>query len=306
LAEAPAAIPADDPYVRRRLSVRGSEMAFVDEGDGAPLVLLHGNPSSSYLWRNVIGALKDRFRCLAPDLIGMGASGRPAGCGYRFVDHVAFLDGWFETLTLPRCVLVGHGWGATLAFHRARRFRDSIAGLAYCEPVVGERDWSDFPDSRRPFFESLRGPEGERLVFEANVFVEAIPRSVLRDLGAAEMAQYRAPFAEPGPGRLPTLMFPRELPIAGEPADVVAITRADAAFMAKAPLPKLVMTVTRATGLTARQAEACRAWPNQREIRLDGAHFIQEDAPVAMAAAIGDFAAAAFRANQAPDLRDSR
>ncbi len=289
-----AAPPADDHLARHRVAALDAEIAYIDEGSGPTLILIHGNPSWSYLWRNVIAALSVRFRCLAPDLIGMGQSGRPAGCAFRFVDHIAYLDAWFSAVVAAPYVLVGHGSGATLAFHRTRRFSSEVAGLAYCEPVVGERDWSDFPDSRRAFFEALRGPEGERLVFEENVFVEGIPRSVKRKLGEDEMAHYRAPFATPGSGRLPTLMFPRELPIAGEPADVVALTRADAAFMAESEVPKLLMTVSQATGLTARQKAACRAWPNQREVALDGAHFVQEDSPNEMAEAIGTFAAGLF------------
>lgn len=269
-------------------------MAFVDEGEGPPLVFLHGNPTSSYLWRNVIAPLRSRYRCLAPDLIGMGASGKPQGCDYRFVDHVAYLDAWFDELALGPHLLVGHGWGATLAFHRARRRPETVLGIAYCEPVVGERDWSDFPDSRRAYFQSLRGVDGERLVLEENVFVEAIPRSVQRALSAEELARYRAPFATPGRVRLPTLMFPRELPIGGEPADVVAETKADAAFMAASGMPKLLMLVTGGTGLTERQRQECQRWPNQTELTLPGYHFVQEDSPDAMAAAIADFAAAVF------------
>ena len=291
-----SAIAAHDPFERRRVDVRESHIAFVDEGVGPSLVFLHGNPTSSYLWRNVVAALRGSFRCLAPDLIGMGDSGRPAGCAYRFLDHVAYLEAWFDRLDPGPHVLVGHGWGATLAFHRARRHGETLRGVAYCEPVVGERDWSDFPDSRRPFFQALRGAEGERLVFEDNIFVEAIPRSVQRPLTPEEMARYRAPFAAPGVGRLPTLMFPRELPIAGEPADVVAETAADAAFLAASPLPKLLMRVSGATGLTDRQRAQCEGWPNQQTVSLSGYHFVQEDSPLAMAAAIEDFAQGVFRA----------
>ena len=284
-------IDAHDEFERQQIDIRDSHMAFVDEGAGNPIVFLHGNPTSSYLWRNVIAALRSDYRCLAPDLIGMGASGKPAGCRYHFADHVDYLDAWFDQVASVPHLLVGHGWGATLAFHRARRHAATLRGLAYCEPVVGERDWSDFPDSRRSFFEALRGPDGERMVFEENIFVEAIPRSVQRALTAEEMAQYRAPFTAAGPGRLPTLSFPRQLPISGEPADVVAMTTADAAFMAASELPKLLLLVRGATGLTERQRAQCRAWPNQREVTLKGFHFVQEDSPQEMAAAIAEFAA---------------
>ena len=290
-----SAIAAHDPFVRRRVPTRESHIAFVDEGSGPALVFLHGNPTSSYLWRNVIAPLRGSYRCLAPDLIGMGESGRPAGCAYRIADHVAYLDAWFDRIDLGPHVLIGHGWGAALAFHRARRFGETLRGVAYCEPVVGERAWSDFPESRRPFFQGLRGAEGERSVFEDNVFVEAIPRSVQRALSDAEMERYRAPFAAPGAGRLPTLMFPRELPIDGEPADVVAMTAADAAFMAASPLPKLLLQVSGATGLTARQRAQCESWPNQQSVTLAGYHFVQEDSPEEMAAAIDAFATGVLR-----------
>lgn len=287
-------IDAQDRFERHRLEIHDSHMAFVDEGAGPPIVFLHGNPTSSYLWRNVIAALRPDYRCLAPDLIGMGDSGKPTGCRYHFSDHIDYLDAWFDQVAPTLHLVVGHGWGATLVFHRARTHAAMLRGLAYCEPVVGERDWSDFPDSRRSFFESLRGPEGDRMVFEENIFVEAIPRSVQRALTAEEMARYRAPFAATGPGRLPTLSFPRQLPISGEPADVVAVTTADAAFMATSDLPKLLLLVSGATGLTERQRAQCRAWPNQREVMLDGYHFVQEDSPQEMAAAIAEFAAEIF------------
>ncbi len=231
---------------------------------------------------------------MAPDLIGMGESGRPDGCQYRFTDHVRYLDSWFDALDLGPHLLVGHGWGATFAFHRARRQPPAVAGIAYCEPVVGEREWSDFPESRRAYFQSFRSTEGERLVLEENTFVEAIPNSVQRDLTPEEMARYRAPFAAAGSGRLPTLMFPRELPISGEPADVVEATKSDASFMAGSGIPKLLLVVSNGTGLTKRQREECRRWPNQQEVALPGKHFVQEDSPVEMAAAIMAFAERVF------------
>ena len=287
-------ISSTDSFKRRTLPAHGSHLAYVDEGDGPPIVFLHGNPSSSHLWRNVITPLRDTYRCVAPDLIGMGDSGRPQGCQYRFADHVIYLDAWFDALSLGPHLLVGHGWGATLAFHRARRRPETVLAVAYCEPVVGEREWSDFPDSRRSYFQSLRGAEGERLVLEENIFVEAIPRSVKRSLRPEEMARYRAPFETPGMGRLPTLMFPRELPISGEPADVVNATKEDAAFMAASEMPKLLILVGEGTGLTERQRAECQQWPNQREVQLVGKHFVQEDDPAEMAAAIRAFADGVF------------
>lgn len=279
---------APDRY--RYLDVEGTTMAYVDTGVGDPIVFLHGNPTSSYLWRNVLPHCTDLGRCLAPDLIGMGRSGRRADAAYRFVDHARYLDAWFDTLDLDRVVLVGHDWGGALAFHWAHRHPDRVRGIAYMETIVRPLTWEEWPEAARRVFQGMRSPAGEEMVLEKNVFVERVlPGSVLRALTEAEMAAYRRPFREPGESRRPTLTWPREIPIDGEPADVVAITAAYAAWMQQTPVPKLFINAEPGAILTGAQREFCRGWPNQREVTVPGTHFIQEDSPDPIGAALASF-----------------
>ena len=286
-------ISAADPHPRRRIAVADSEMAFADAGDPAgarTFVFLHGNPTSSYLWRNVIPHVAGRGRCLAPDLIGMGESG-PSSGGYRFVDHARYLDAWFDALEVDNAVLVVHDWGSALGFHWARRFPERVAGLAYMEALVRPLTWDEWPDAARKFFRALRSPDGEKMVLERNLFVERLlPASVIRGLGEAEMAVYRRPFAEAGESRRPTLTWPRQIPIGGEPADVVAFADAWAAWLAACETPKLFIDANPGTILIGAQREFCRAWPNQTEVTVAGTHFIQEDSPHEIGAALAAFA----------------
>jgi haloalkane dehalogenase len=195
-------ISSADRFDRRRLDVLDSHLAYVDVGAGDPIVLLHGNPTSSYLWRNVIPPLTDSGRCLAPDLIGMGRSGTAAGGRYRLVDHVRYLDAWFEALDLRRVTLVMHDWGSALGFHWARRHPERVRALVYMEAIVRPVTWAEWPDAARKIFQALRSPGGEEMILTKNVFVERIlPASVLRGLTAEEMERYREPFREPGEGR---------------------------------------------------------------------------------------------------------
>jgi haloalkane dehalogenase len=275
---------------RKRLPVLGSEIAYVDRGAGAPAVFLHGNPTSSYLWRNVIPHVEPLARCLAPDLIGMGKSGpNPAG-SYRFADHARFLDAWFDALDLRDVVLVVHDWGSALGFDWARRHPDRVAGVAYMEAVVRPVTWAEWPENARKVFQAMRSPAGEEMVLQKNVFVERIlPASVMRGLTEAEMAVYRAPFAQPGERRRPTLTWPRQIPIEGEPADVVALVEAYGRWLAASPLPKLFVNAEPGSILVGAQREFCRAWPNQREVTVKGTHFIQEDSPHEIGRAVAGF-----------------
>lgn len=286
-----ATISPDDPHPRRRVAVHDSEMAYAEVGSGAPIVFLHGNPTSSYLWRNVIPHLADLGRCLAPDLIGMGASGKAAGGAYGFDDHARYLDAWFDAVAADgKVVLVGHDWGGALAFHWSRRNPDRVAGIAYMETIVAPLSWDDWPQPARGIFQAMRSAAGEELVLAKNVFVERIlPASVLRGLTDAEMAHYRAPFAEPGESRRPTLSWPRQIPIDGEPAEMVATVEAYAEWLSASPLPKLFVNADPGSILVGRQRQACRAWPNQREVTVAGLHFIQEDSPAEIGQAIADF-----------------
>ncbi len=276
-----SAISPTDPHPRKRVRVHGIEMAYVDTGAGAPIVFLHGNPTSSYLWRNIIPHLSGVARCLAPDLIGMGASDKAPDGSYRFVDHARYLDAWFDALELNRDVtLVVHDWGSALGFHWANRHRDAIKGIAYMEAIVTPMRWNDWPEAARNIFQAMRSPAGEEMVLQKNVFVERIlPASILRKLDPAEMDAYRKPFVEPGESRRPMLTWPRQIPINGEPADVTAIVNDYSAWLGSSSIPKLFVNADPGTILIGPQRELCRRWPNQREITVKGLHFIQEDSP---------------------------
>lgn len=284
-------ISAVDPYPRRRVRVLDTEMAYVDAGTGAPVVFLHGNPTSSYLWRNVIPIVAPHGRCLAPDLVGMGDSGKAPAGSYRFADHARYLDAWFEALGLMRGVtLVLHDWGSALGFHWAHRHPDRVRGLVYMEAIVRPVSWSEWPEAARKIFQAMRTPAGEEMVLGKNVFVERIlPASVLRGLTEAEMGVYRRPYLEPGESRRPTLTWPREIPIDGEPADVVAIVDGYARWLAASDRPKLFVNADPGVILVGAQRESCRAWPSQREITVKGSHFLQEDSPAEIGEAIVAF-----------------
>jgi len=284
-------IAATDRYSRRRAKILDTEMAYVDTGTGDAVVFLHGNPTSSYLWRNVIPHVEPGARCLAPDLVGMGESGRAPGGSYRFVDHARYLDAWFDALNLmSRVTVVGHDWGSALGFHWARRFPERMRALAYMEAIVRPVTWEEWPEAARGIFRTMRSPAGEEVVLQKNVFVERIlPASVLRGLTAAEMAVYRKPYLEPGESRRPTLTWPRQIPLGGEPADVVAIVYVYARWLSESPLPKLFVNAEPGSILVGAQREFCRRWPNQREVAVKGSHFIQEDSPAEIGQAIAGF-----------------
>ncbi|OGL01044.1 MAG: haloalkane dehalogenase [Candidatus Rokubacteria bacterium RIFCSPHIGHO2_12_FULL_73_22] len=284
-------ISAVDPHPRRRVALLDSELAYVDTGAGEPIVFLHGNPTSSYLWRNVIPHVAGLGRCLAPDLVGMGDSGKAPAGAYRFADHARYLDAWFEALGLARnVVLVVHDWGSALGFHWARRHPERVRGIAYMEAIVRPVTWAEWPEAARKIFQAMRSPAGEEMVLQKNVFVERIlPASVLRGLTPEELERYRAPYREPGESRRPTLTWPRQIPIDGEPADVVAIVEAYAAWLAASPVPKLFVNADPGTILTGSPRESCRAWPNQEEVTVRGAHFIQEDSPDEIGRALAAF-----------------
>jgi haloalkane dehalogenase len=277
-----SAISSADPNSRQHISVAGAYMAYVDTGRGDPIVFLHGNPTSSYLWRNIIPYLSGLGRCLAPDLVGMGQSGSAPDGSYRFVDHARYLDAWFSALGLNNNVtLIVHDWGSALGFYWAHRNRRAVKGICYMESIVTPLHWNDWPERARNVFQLMRSPAGEELVLEKNIFVERIlPGAVLRKLTEQEMAGYRSPYTEAGEARRPTLTWPREIPIDGAPADVTAIVQQYAEWLAgKSSPPKLFVNAEPGSILVGRQREFCREWPNQTEITVTGAHFIQEDSP---------------------------
>lgn len=289
-----SSISAEFPYQMRRVPVLDSEMAYVDVGSGDPIVLLHGNPTSSYLWRNVIPHLQGLGRCLAPDLIGFGQSGRSPRYAYRFASQAAYLDQWFEALGLTSNVtLVVHDWGAALGFWRACRHPQSIRAIAYMEAMVRPRLWTDMPPERVAVFKRLRGPEGEGMVLDANFFIEKMlfEAGIVRQLSEAEKAAYRAPFPTPV-SRLPTLIWPREIPFDGEPSDNAAMVQRYSDWLkASAHLPKLFVNAEQGHGLAGAARDFCRTWPNQREVTLPGKHYLQEDHPHEVGEALARFIA---------------
>jgi haloalkane dehalogenase len=288
-------ISADDPHPRQRVRVLDAELAYVDTGRGDPVVFLHGNPTSSYLWRNVIAQVAPGARCLAPDLVGMGESDRAPAGRYRFEDHARYLDAWLDGLGLSQpLTLVVHDWGSALGFHWARRHPERVRALIYMEAIVRPVTWAEWPEAARRIFQAMRSPAGEELVLDKNVFVERIlPASVLRGLTPPEMERYRRPYREPGESRRPTLTWPREIPIEGEPADVVAIVEAYAQWLAGSPIPKLFVNAEPGSILVGAQRELCRTWPAQTEVTVRGSHFVQEDSPAEIGRAIAAFLARA-------------
>lgn len=279
-----------DNHPRRRIRVLDSEISYVDTGNGDPIVFLHGNPTYSYLWRNIIPYVSKLGRCLAPDLIGMGQSGKSPTRSYRFIDHARYLDAWFEAVNLTRdVILVLHDWGSALGFYRAFRYPEQIKAIAYMEAILQPRRWADFPSGRDAMFRAMRSAEGERLVLDENFFIETVlPKSILRQLSAQEMNAYRAPFRDRD-ARLPMLVWPRELPIEGEPADVVALVTQYGEWLSKSNLPKLFIAAEPGSILVGRAVEFCRRWPNQREVKVRGIHFVQEDAPDEIGTALHTF-----------------
>src|SRR5579859_903413 len=280
---------------KQRQAVLGQTMAYVEVGVGEPIVLLHGNPTSSYLWRNIIPYLSELGRCIAPDLIGMGDSDKLPEAGptaYTFVEHRRFLDALLDRLGVrERVTLVVHDWGSALGFDWANRHRGVIKGIAYMEAITQPRTWAEFGADFRSFFGALRSAAGEAMVLERNLFVEQVlPMSIQRHLADDEMAEYRRPFLEPGEGRRPTLTWPRQIPIDGEPADVDAIVRAYSQWLATSEVPKLFVKAEPGAILTVGPpVDFCRRWPAQTEVSVPGIHFVQEDAPDEIGHAIADW-----------------
>ncbi len=287
----PRSTPSAVPPQMSRVPVLDTEIAYVDRGTGDPIVFLHGNPTSSYLWRHVIPHLEDLGRCLAPDLVGMGESGKAKDGSYRFADHARYLDQWFELLGLNQNVtLVMHDWGSALGFHWAHRNPAKVKGLVYMEAIVRPVTWEDWPETARRIFRGMRSPDGEGMILERNLFVERIlPASVIRELSQEELDVYRRPYLEPGESRRPTLTWPREIPIDGQPGDVVELVSESAQWLSTSTLPKLFISGDPGAILTGAQREFCRTWPNQREVTVAGLHFLPEDSPNEIGQAIAEW-----------------
>jgi len=282
---------------KKLVTVEGVKLAYVEQGMGSPMLFLHGNPTSSYLWRNVMAPLKDQFRCIAPDLVGMGDSDKLTSGGvdrYSFFAHQRYLDGFIAALDLREpVILVIHDWGSALGFDFARRFPHRVRGIAYMEAIVGVRVWADMPPQGREIFEALRSERGEEMVLKENFFVEKLmPNGIIRTLTEEEHDEYRRPFREPGEGRRPTLSWPRQLPFSGEPKEICELVERYAEFMRTSPLPKLFVNAEPGRLLTGPMRDRVRAWPNQQEVTVKGLHYVQEDSPAEIAHAIRDWASA--------------
>ena len=268
-------------------------MAYHEVGEGPTVVFLHGNPTSSYLWRNIIPHVAPMARCIAPDLIGQGDSDKLDDKGpdsYTFVQHREYLDGLLDQLDIgDEVTLVIHDWGSALGFDWANRHRDRVAGIAYMEAIVRAVSWEEWPEAAAKIFQGFRSPAGEDMVIEKNLFVEAVlPGSILRDLTQEEHDEYRRPFLDPE-DRRPTLTWPRQIPISGEPPEVVEIVQSYADWLSGADVPKLLVRAEPGAILTGPQREFCRSWPNLTEVTVAGTHFIQEDSPHESGAAIADW-----------------
>ena len=279
---------------KQSLDINGRRMAYVEIGEGDPIVFQHGNPTSSFLWRNIMPALADRGRCIAVDLIGMGDSDKLEDSGpnrYTYAEQREFLFAAWEALGIGENVtFVIHDWGSALGFDWACQHPDKVRGIAYMEAIVTTMTWDDWPLAARDIFQAFRSEAGEAIVLDKNVFVERVlPSSILRTLSDAEMDEYRRPFATAGEDRRPTLTWPRQIPLDGEPADVVEIVDRYASWLRETNVPKLFINADPGSILTGRQREICRGFPNQTEVTVPGLHFLQEDSPAEIGTAIADW-----------------
>jgi haloalkane dehalogenase len=279
---------------KKYVEILGKKMAYVEEGEGDPIVFLHGNPTSSYLWRNIIPFATNLGRCIAPDLIGMGDSEKLDNSGpdrYTFVEHRNYLDELLYKLeVVENVILVIHDWGSALGFDWANRHREAMQGIAYMESIVKPMEWSEWPEDATPIFQGFRSDAGEDMILEKNLFVEAVlPGSIMRDLNEEEMNAYRQPFLNQGEDRRPTLTWPRQIPLGGEPTDVVDIVGRYSSWLSESNLPKLLVSAEPGAILKGSTLEYVRSWPNQTEVSVAGTHFIQEDSPDEIGAAVAEF-----------------
>jgi haloalkane dehalogenase len=287
-------MPSAKEPVKRFVDIGDKKMAYVEMGEGDPVVFQHGNPTSSYLWRNIMPHLADQARCIAVDLIGMGDSDKldnPGPDSYRFVDHREYLFAAWEALGISdRVTLVIHDWGSALGFHWAQQNPEAMLGICYMEAIVRPVNWDEWPDAARAVFQGFRSDAGESMVLDKNIFVEKVlPGSILRDLTDEEMNVYRRPFVKPGEDRRPTLTWPRQLPIDGGPEDVHEIVTSYSNWLMETEIPKLFINADPGAILTGAQREFCRTFPTQQEVTVKGNHFLQEDSPDEIGEAIADW-----------------
>jgi haloalkane dehalogenase len=287
-------ISAQERFTKKEADVLGYTQRYVDEGSGDPIVFLHGNPTSSYLWRNIIPHLSDLGRCVAPDLIGMGDSDKLKNSGpgsYTFIEHRKYLNALLEEIGVTEnIVFVIHDWGSALGFDWAFRHPDKVKGLVYMEAILFHYAWRDWPEDARRIFQGFRSPAGENLILEKNYFIELVlPNSVIRELTPSEMDVYRRPFLNAGEDRRPTLTWPRQIPIEGEPQEVVEVVTTYAEWLSQSDIPKLFINAEPGAILVGKARDFCRTWQNQEEITVKGNHFIQEDSPDEIGQSIASF-----------------
>jgi len=286
------------PYAAKNSAeIMGRRMAYIDAGEGPAIVFQHGNPTSSFLWRNIMPYCAGLGRLVACDLIGMGDSDKLIPSGperYDYAEQRAYLFALWERLDLGSgIILVIHDWGSVLGFEWALNHQDRVGGIAYMEAIVTPLAWTDWPQNARGAFQGFRSPGGEEMILKKNMFVERVlPGSVMRALSKEEMAEYRRPFATPGEGRRPTLSWPRQIPIEGSPREVVALVEDYGRWLAGSGVPKLFINADPGSILVGRQREFCRSWPNQTEVTVPGLHFLQEDSPDEIGRALAAFVSA--------------
>lgn len=279
---------------KQSVKVFGSNMAFVEAGEGRPIVFLHGNPTSKYLWRNVIPHVESLGRCIAPDLIGMGESDKLADSGphrYGFFEHYRYLREFLYQVGISKdAVFVIHDWGSALGFHWAHQHPDAVAGICFTEAIVQPLSWDDWPEAATQIFQGFRSPNGETMILDRNLFVERVlPGSVVNQLTDATLDSYRKPYLNANEDRRPTLSWPREIPIDGEPASVVDVVAQYAEWLSTSEFPKLFINAEPGAILTGQQREFCRSWPNTTEVSVRASHFVPEDAPNEIGIALRDW-----------------
>ena len=284
-----------EPYANKKtMVINNKTMSYIDEGEGDAIVFQHGNPTSSYLWRNVMPHLEGQGRLIACDLIGMGDSEKLTNSGpgsYNYFEHRDFLFALLEKLNIGKqVVFVIHDWGSALGFDWSFQNQDRIQGIAYMEGIVKPVTWDEWPENAIKVFQGFRSEAGESMVLDKNIFVERVlPSSIMRELSEEEMNEYRRPFLNSGEDRRPTLSWPRQIPIQGEPKEIVEVVKNYSNWLSSSDLPKLFINADPGSILTGKQREFCRSWPNQEEVTVKGTHFMQEDSPDEIGKAVSSF-----------------
>lgn len=282
----------ENPELRQTVTVGDAEMAYIDIGEGDPIVFLHGNPASSFLWRNIVPHVEGMGRIIVPDFIAHGHSSTSPSDAYHYKDNIAYFDAFFEALDLTSNVtLVIHDWGAAVGFYRAARFPEQIKGIAYMEAMVWPRNWSDIPADRVENFKHFRTPEGAKAAIETNFFTEVMlfERGIIRDLSEIEKAVYRYPVTRPGGTSLPGITMPNDIPFDGEPAENAALVKVYSDWLKESDMPKLFINATEGHGLAGAAREFARTFKNQTEVTVNARHYMQEDVPDEVGAVVADF-----------------